>query len=186
MNNIFDVEFVWRFRNNHWVAPSKFHTHIFSGGFGSSWYQCHDVHMTGNQAPYFLKLWKCFQTSCAKVQNTWLLQSDWLCQDPGRVHKKLFIVTRTSVSRISRLPALLPPTMPPQSDGKESLVSETMILFILFVFVIQELIRNYASVHMRWRHMVLCLCICVSLCVSVCLNSDFSKVAKNHALVNAV
>ena len=26
--------------------------------FGSNWCQC--VHMTGNQAPYFLKLWKCF------------------------------------------------------------------------------------------------------------------------------
>ena len=62
-----------------------------------------------------------------------------------------------------------------------------MISFILFVFVIQESVNNYASVRKRQRHMVVCLCIYVCLCVYlyVC-NLDFLKVAKNQALANAV
>ena len=40
---------------------------------------------------------------------------------------------------------------------------------------------------MCWRHAVVVLCICVCMCVYVCVcDSDFSKVAKNHALAKTV
>ena len=39
----------------------------------------------------------------------------------------------------------------------------------------------YASMHMHWMHTVVGFCVCLCVC-----NSDFLKVAKKTALVNAV